>query len=122
MAKTYALSAIDPEKYPPKTRERGSDILAQYRSVSALARDKSKASLDRILWLMDNSDDDKVCLAAAMAVLRLGGHLTAEGDKQAQIDAAVEARVMGMVQRAREKRDGAIEVQQDPAREDQEDR
>jgi hypothetical protein len=89
--------------------------LEELRSISSLARDRSRRSLDRLTELMEH-EDGKVAVAACVAILKVGGAL-GQGERDAQFEAAVEARVMEIFARAKERQLAQVQ-EQDPPPED----
>lgn len=85
------------------TGKRERPVTSELMSTAAYARRHSHEAIDRAVRLMRESDDDKAVIAAAMLVLRAGGSLGA-AEKDAALDAAVEARVMEIFARAQERR------------------
>lgn len=86
LAQRFAIGSLDRK---PVTEE--------LRSVAALARDRSRRSIDRLTELMEH-EDGKVAVAACVAILRVGGAL-GQGERDAANEAAVEARVLDIVAR-----------------------
>lgn len=80
---------------------RGRPAIEELRSISSLARERSRRALDRLTELMSD-EDGKVAVAACVAILKVGGAL-GQGERDAQFEAAVEARVMEIFARAKER-------------------